>query len=186
MSRRQSRGKMVLSDPPKGPPMAAHKQRNGALIIAYSCKLGEHGAACDQFVAEMGDVVVCHCGCHQPCTRPACATPRAQRRQTGRTCPRCFVVLPVSGTCGTCDEPAGPDTPATPRTCGCSPSCDRPTRGKFAPGHDAKLVARLVDDLVRRRTTRQQAREEIERAGGSPRLVAKMDKAADRLGLAET
>lgn len=87
--------------------MAAHKKRNGTLMVSYSCKQGEHGAACDQFVAEMGGVIVCHCTeCHPPCQRPACSAPRAQRRQPRRSCPTCFVRLPLSGVCDDHGAPA--------------------------------------------------------------------------------
>jgi len=89
--------------------MAAHKKRSGAPMVSYSCKIGEHGAACDRFVAEMGDVIVCHCtepGCHAPCERPACLAPRVQRRAPRRDCPTCFVRLPLSGECDDHGAPA--------------------------------------------------------------------------------
>jgi hypothetical protein len=79
--------------------MAAHKKRNGSLIVSWSCKQGEHGKACDEFLREADNVIVCHCDCHPACQRPECLRPRVQRRRVRDICPECYTQRSLSGSC---------------------------------------------------------------------------------------
>lgn len=84
--------------------MAVHKLRNGTPMVTFLCESGQHGAPCDAFTESTNDYVVCHCPvCHPPCQRPACNTAKRVNRRATTKCPRCSVVLPLSGQCDDCD-----------------------------------------------------------------------------------
>jgi len=83
--------------------MTAHKNRAGYVIVSYSCKQGEHGAECNEFVAVGLNAIVCHCDCHPSCGNLACEKREPQRRVRNKICPTCQEQLPLTGTCGNCE-----------------------------------------------------------------------------------
>lgn len=61
--------------------------------------------------------------------------------------------------------------------CRCSTTCGAATWNLFAQGHDARLVSRLVDEVVASRLTKDEAVALVRKAGGDERLVAKLVQA---------
>lgn len=61
--------------------------------------------------------------------------------------------------------------------CRCSTDCPAATWNLFAQGHDARLVSRLVDEVVQSRLTRDEAVALVRKAGGDERLVSKLVQA---------
>jgi hypothetical protein len=43
--------------------MAAHKNRQGRVLVSFLCKEGDHDN-CDEAMHELDDHMVCHCHCH--------------------------------------------------------------------------------------------------------------------------
>lgn len=70
--------------------------------------------------------------------------------------------------------------------CGCSSNCWSGTRNIFAQGHDARLVSRLVDQLVDANLpggapfTLDEAVTELRQRGGTPALEIKLRNAAGK------
>lgn len=61
--------------------------------------------------------------------------------------------------------------------CRCSTTCGAATWNLFAQGHDARLVSRLVDEVVAQRLTKDEAVALVRKAGGDERLVTKLVQA---------
>src|SRR5262245_23476059 len=76
--------------------------------------------------------------------------------------------------------PAPKATPAKsakatePKQCLCG--CGRTTKGSFAPGHDARLVSLLRQEVVDRKLTLAQAIDRLAKAGATPALQAKLTR----------
>jgi len=62
--------------------------------------------------------------------------------------------------------------------CKCNPVCDAQTARSFAPGHDARMVSRLVSMVASGALSEQEAERELYTAGGRATLAAKL---ADRI-----
>lgn len=58
--------------------------------------------------------------------------------------------------------------------CQCAEDCAALTRSSFAPGHDARMVGRLTRAVKYALVTLDEAAAEMNKAGGSPALQAKL------------
>lgn len=65
--------------------------------------------------------------------------------------------------------------------CGCSEDCMATTGGKFAPGHDARMISLLVTEVKYGDVELEEARAMIRKVGGSESLVTKLDRAIGKL-----
>lgn len=72
------------------------------------------------------------------------------------------------------------------RPCGCSAECLARTKSSFAPGHDARLVRRLVGEITVGETQLESAARQVLTAGGSRRLIVKLISQASRVPVAWT
>lgn len=72
--------------------------------------------------------------------------------------------------------------PKAPSKCGCSPECAATTKSKFAQGHDARMVKRLVAEVAdpANPLTTEEAADQVRKAGGTELLVGKLVAAAIR------
>lgn len=61
--------------------------------------------------------------------------------------------------------------------CRCSTACGATTNHLFSQGHDARLVSRLVDEVVGKRLTLDEAAVALQVAGGNVNLEAKLRRA---------
>lgn len=67
-------------------------------------------------------------------------------------------------------------TPGTPTPCGCG--CGESSGGLFRPGHDSKLISRLVKDIKSGAKTLADAHAEMDTIGTSDKLKAKLTQKA--------
>ena len=87
--------------------------------------------------------------------------PRAARRASSPAAP---------SRPGTAPRSASRGVPGTP--CGCG--CGEPSGGLFRPGHDSKLLSRLMNEIRSGGKTLEQAHKEMAEIGTSDKLRAKL------------
>jgi len=74
--------------------MAAHKKRNGELLMCFSCKKDppEHQHCVGD--GPLSEWFYCHCSCQPTCTRPECNTKagRVKRNWKPIACDKCHLI----------------------------------------------------------------------------------------------